>query len=323
MRNEQPMQDQPKDPGQQKRWYAYIDSEMVGGYLASSPFTWRGFAHSESDAIAKAMRASEFTLRAFDALDQRPPAGAAPFPASALRVEVFPEGYVGRYDLAHALSVAGAPFIQPGGAEAQFCLAATRPSFKPDRVDYKIAAQIMHMMGWLLTLDSEVCRVLSLGESLTVRWGANVDVLRRPHSPPRPYREVGFNVCDRDGVAVAVHESTANAILMLMLATRGTRGSWATFRPLSLSTTWVARLYNPSQEELKQKSIRLLANPGRRLSKILLNLLMSGHTELAAHVAAMADPTEPRVSAPIAEDTKTAKVARAAVPVSLSAANPN
>jgi hypothetical protein len=31
MRNEQPMQDQPKDPGQQKRWYAYIDSEMVGG----------------------------------------------------------------------------------------------------------------------------------------------------------------------------------------------------------------------------------------------------------------------------------------------------
>lgn len=323
MRNEQPMQDQPKDPGQQKRWYAYIDSEMVGGYLASSPFTWRGFAHSESDAIAKAMRASEFTLRAFDALDQRPPAGAAPFPASALRVEVFPEGYVGRYDLAHALSVAGAPFIQPGGAEAQFCLAATRPMFKPDRVDYKITDQIRHMTTWLLTLDPEVHRVLRQDRTLTVRWSANVDVLRQPHGLERPYREVGFKVCDRDGVAVAVHESTANAILMLMLATRGTRLSWATFRPLSLSMSWVGKLYNPSQEALKQKSIRLLANPGRRLGKILLNLLMSGHTELAAHVAAMADPTEPRVSAPIAEDTKTAKVARAAVPVSLSAANPN
>lgn len=123
-------------------------------------------------------------------------------------------------------------------------------------------------------------------------------MLRQPNGGETPHREVGFSVRDKNGNAVAVHETTANAILILMLATRGTRANWATFRPVELYRTYIPRILDPwskTQErkwarKKKRDRVRLLANPSRRLGKVLMNLLVSGHTELAAHVAAMADP---------------------------------
>jgi len=294
---EQSASDQSKIAGQQTQWLAYIDTDTGGDHRLPRPFTWRGFAHSESDAIAKAIKSSELTLRAFDALDHRPSAGAAPTPLAALRIVALPAERSGSNDLSHALSVAGAPFIQPSGAEEQFCLAATRPTFKPDGVDYTITHQITRMTMWLLTLDPLVRRILAQDQKLTVRWTANVDMLRQPNGDETPHREIGFSIRDKNGSAVAVHEATANAILILMLATRGTRANWATFRPVTLYRTYIGELIDLCPEKWKRKqkrkSVRLLANPSRRLGKVLMNLLMSGQTELAAHVAAMADPTEP------------------------------
>lgn len=310
MRIDQPMLDQSTNAGQQTRWVAYVEGNLAGGYLPKYAFTWRGFACGENEAITNAAKAAQLALRTFDALDRRPVTGAAPFATTALRVEAVPEGYPTRNDFTHGLSVVGEPFIQRGGPEEKLCFTVERSDYTPGSSEHKVASRVRREIERLLMIDPAIRRAARDGRQISISWQARVDVLYPTGGPQRPCREVGFSVCDERHVGIPLAEATANAILMLMLQARVAYSTWKQCRLFSLVWRPPVDERPGYQDAFEEERARLLCNPGRLFGETIWDLLRFGHTDLAAHAVAMADTTEPRVSAPIAQSARTSKAAR-------------
>ena len=255
-------------------------------YPQSSTFVWRGIGNATT-ALESTRHAAQITLQVMGEMEGQKSAGVTGLPKDQILIAPLPNSRAGRNDLTHSISFSGEPFISPGGDEEKFCFEAGAADFATDQDDYVLAAKIQREATRILMLDPAVRNAVVHGDhEVTVQFHAGVDVKWGLDGRRQPHREVGFNIYDRNSTPIMIDESTANAVLMLMLLLRGTSHSWKQFQPLTIPASYLD--YTPVAR-LKEERLRLESNPSVLLGGPVWWLTCTGLTELAAHVVRMAE----------------------------------
>ncbi|MBA4220224.1 MAG: hypothetical protein C0458_05795 [Methylobacterium sp.] len=279
------------------QWRAHIGGTNPFGYSSDAAFVWEGRACDEHEAMAKALKAVELALRAFNMIRQHPETARLPFLLSDLRVEPTPEASW-RNIGTRALQVVGAPFIPKESLQAAFCFAKDPESDESREDDYRTNRLLKQQIERLLMLDDAVCQTIERGRLLQVRFSISADTVG---SPSQPRRAVRLEVHDRDEVGIPLAEATVNAILMLLLAANGHRLGQGPFLYPGMPPYG---LIERAQSAFRKARQRLVEKPDLRLLGTAWELLELGHADLAADIVAMAHPASRAAPSPTVNGLK-------------------